>query len=63
MTNAANPATFTLTADANVYGIFVIGARVQGTGVLLSAHKFTTMRPLLTGDEISVIYSVSAASA
>ena len=62
LTNAATRAVFTCNATKTMYGLFLVSlATKQGTtGTLVSVAKFVTARPVLSGDELLVTYTMTA---
>ena len=62
--NSGAPAIFSFTAGASVNGAFLASASAKGatTGILYAASKFPTTRTMLSGDVLSVIYTISASS-
>lgn len=64
LSNSASPAIFSFTAGASVNGAFLASnsAKAGTTGVLFAASKFPATRTMLTGDVLSVIYTISVAS-
>jgi hypothetical protein len=64
--NTENPAVFTSAAgNVNIWGIGLLSVSTKGStsGVLLSAAKYSTVRNLpVTGDQLSVKYTLSLAN-
>ena len=60
-TNSASPATFTISASNTVAGCFITtNSAVGGTGgTLFSAADFASSRAVLSGDTLTVTYTVS----
>lgn len=52
-TNQDDPAVFTPTQDANVYGSFLVSSSTKGgnTGLLISVARFSTTKALSIGNE------------
>lgn len=57
LNNQAAKAIFTPTADATVYGSFIVSNQVKGsnTGLVLSAVRFSTTKPLSAGLEAKLV--------
>ena len=57
MDNAANKAVFTPTAERNIYGSVIVSNPTKGanTGLVLSAVRFSTMKPLSIGLEARLV--------
>lgn len=55
--NSASKAVFTPTAEANVYGSFMVANPTKGsnTGLLLSVVRFSTVKPLSVGLEAKLV--------
>lgn len=64
ITNSANKATFTINATKTVYGGFLISVATKSatTGTLMAAAKFGTARSVVSGDQLLITYTFSAAS-
>lgn len=64
--NTANPAVFTSASDTvNIWGVGMLSVSTKGStsGTLLSVAKYSTVRSLpVTGDQISVKYTLSIAN-
>lgn len=60
--NTASRAVFTINATKTMYGVFLASTSAKsGTlGSLLSVAKFTTARPVISGDELLVTYTMTA---
>ena len=60
--NTAARATFTINATKTMYGVFLVSTSAKsGTlGTLLSVASFTTARPVISGDELLVTYTMTA---
>ena len=61
-TNSASPATFTINASNTVAGCFITtNSTKSGTspGILFSAADFASSRAVLSGDTLTVTYTVS----
>ncbi len=65
VTNSANRAEFTMTADKTIYGGVITSASAKGaaTGVLTSAVRFSSPKVLETGAILRVVAANSLASA
>ena len=65
ITNSAAKATFSINASKNIYGAFMQSVSTIGatTGTLLCAARFSAARSVVSGDQILVTYTLSAASA
>lgn len=63
--NSASPAIFSFTSAASVNGAFLTTNSTKGgtTGNLIAASKFPATRSMLIGDVLSIIYTISIASA
>jgi hypothetical protein len=61
MTNASSRAVFTITADARLYGGFLVSSSVKGgnTGLLLSVARFSTPRDVTNGGTFRVAYGLT----
>ncbi len=61
-TNAASAASFTIAQGITVYGAFLgtAAAKTDVSGVLMSAKKFWTARPVVSADVLAVTYVVTA---
>lgn len=64
LSNSTAPAIFSFTSGASVNGAFLTSSSTKGgtTGTLFAASKFPATRTMLTGDVLSVIYTISVAS-
>lgn len=64
ITNAASRADFIFTADATIYGAFLIsdGTKSGTGGVLLSAARFGASKVVATSDELLLTYAFSLSS-
>lgn len=67
ITNSANPAVFTATAGATIYGAVLCNASNKSgtgdaTGFMVAATRYSSARALLTNDVASVSYTISATS-
>lgn len=63
-TNAASVAVFTFNLDTTITNAFVVSTDVKG-GVVqtaLSSLKLATARPMLSGDDLEVTFTLTAAS-
>lgn len=62
ITNTANRAVFTINATKTIYGAFIASSATKSdtTGTLFAAKKFTSSRAVVSGDTISVGYTVNA---
>ena len=60
--NTASRAVFTINATKTMYGVFLVSTSAKsGTlGTLLSVASFTTARPVISGDELLVTYTMTA---
>ena len=60
--NTASRAVFTINATKTMYGVFLAStAAKQGTlGTLVSVASFATARPVISGDELLVTYTMTA---
>jgi len=60
-TNSASPATFNITASNTVAGCFITTDSTRGgtAGILFSAADFASSRAVLSGDTLTVTYTVS----
>lgn len=70
ITNTASPATFTASAavSTTIYGAGMVNVNTKGdnsspSGILFCATRFGTARPFNEGEEINIVYTVSASSA
>lgn len=65
-TNAASKCDFVMACASTItlYGAFLtnVAAKTATTGVLICAKKFTTARPVVDNDEISVTYQITLTS-
>lgn len=61
-TNTASPAAFTINGTATVAGMFLTTNNTVGgtTGTLFNATDFSASRGVISGDVLSVIYTISA---
>jgi hypothetical protein len=59
--NVASPAVFTITGTATVGGCFITTSNTKGgtAGTLFSATDFPTARSVLSGDTLTVTYTIS----
>lgn len=64
ITNAASRASFVFNATKTIYGAFVISNNTKAgtTGTLFSAARFSTARPVESGDELLLTYTFNASS-
>lgn len=64
ITNSANRATFTFNATTTIYGAFLISDATVGgtTGALFSAARFSSSKSVVSGDQLLLAYTFSAAS-
>jgi hypothetical protein len=62
--NAASPAEFTMNAPKTIYGGFITSGSVKAgtTGVLLSAVKAGTSKPVIAGDVLKVTAGITLSS-
>lgn len=62
--NSASPAIFTITSNATVYGGFLVSASAKSatTGILGSALKFTTSKPVEARDTLRVTLTLTLVS-
>lgn len=62
MTNVASPATFTISDTATVYGIGLCSDNVKGAsdGTLWCTAAFSAEIPVVDGDELNVVYQLTA---
>lgn len=65
LTNTASKATFTINATKTVYGAFLVSSSAKSgtTGVLMAASKNAVARAVVSGDILTVDYTVNIASA
>lgn len=65
ITNSASQATFTFNSNATVYGAFLISsATISGTtGTLFSGAQFGSSKSAVSGDQLLLTYTYTAASA
>lgn len=65
ITNSANKATFTFNDTITVYGAFLVSASAKSatTGSLFSAARFGTAKSVVSGDQMLLTYTITAASA
>lgn len=61
ITNANNPATFTISGNVTVYGVFIVSSssKLASTGILAAASKFSSSKSLSADDVLSVRYSIN----
>lgn len=61
ISNAANRATFTVNATVTLYGAFLVSSNQKnGTGgVLWSAARFASARPLVDDDELLITFQIA----
>lgn len=64
VTNADSRATFTMNATKNVYGAFLVSSPVKGatSDVLFSVVRFSTVKPVESGDILRVRAEFSSVS-
>lgn len=64
VTNSAAAASFTFNATKTIYGAFLASASAQNatTGVLFSAAQFASPKNVVSGDQLLLTYTFSAAS-
>lgn len=64
ITNSANKATFTINATKTIYGGFLasVATKSSTSGTLMAAAKFGTARSVVSGDQLLITYTFSAAS-
>lgn len=55
----ATPATFNITANGTLYGIFICGAATGTSAILWSTAAFTTPVPVSNGDQMKVTYTLA----
>lgn len=62
VSNAANPAQFTISANTTVYGAFITStsAKQSNSGILLCAARFASPKTLAVNDVISITYAIAA---
>jgi hypothetical protein len=65
VTNSASQASFTFNAALNIYGAFLISsATISGTGgTLFSGAQFGASKSVVSGDQLLLTYTYTAASA
>lgn len=65
ITNSATRAIFTMNATKTIYGCFLASASAKQStlGTLMSATLFTNARAVISGDELLVTYTLTAADA
>ncbi|MDR3427803.1 hypothetical protein [Silvimonas sp.] len=65
ITNSASQATFTFNATVTIYGAFLASSStISGTtGTLFSAARFSSSKSVVSGDQLLLTYTFSAASA
>jgi hypothetical protein len=65
VTNSANRATFNINATKTIYGAFLISDNTKSgtTGTLMAASRFSASRNVVSGDDLLITYSFSAADA
>lgn len=65
ITNSANRATFTFNDTKTVYGAFLVSTATKSgtTGTLFSAARFASSKAVVSGDELLLTYTFTAASA
>lgn len=63
LTNSANKATFTINATKTIYGAFLVSTSTKSgiTGTLMSATRFSAARSVVSGDQLLITYTFSAA--
>lgn len=63
ITNSASVATFTINTTVTVYGAFLVSISAKGgtSGTLMSCTRFGAARDLISGDQLLVTYTFSAA--
>lgn len=61
MDNSAVKAAFNVTADATLYGAFLasVATKGTGTGTLLSVVRFTTPKPVSTGQRLELLAGIT----
>jgi len=64
ITNSASKATFTINNTKTVYGGFLQSSagKSSATGTLMAAAKFGTARSVVSGDQLLITYTFSAAT-
>lgn len=65
ITNSANRATFTFNDTKTIYGAFLVSSSTKSgtTGTLFSAARFASSKAVVSGDELLLTYTFTAASA
>jgi hypothetical protein len=65
ITNSASQATYTFNASITVYGAFLVStSTISGTtGTLFSAARFASSKSVVSGDQLLLTYTFTAASA
>jgi hypothetical protein len=65
ITNSASPAVITFASPVSIYGAFLSSSSVQSgtSGTLLAAAKFASVRAMLAADQLSIVYTLTIASA
>lgn len=63
-TNSASKATFTFNATKTIYGAFLASASAKSatTGTLFAAARFSASKAVVSGDQLLLTYSFTAAS-
>jgi hypothetical protein len=65
VTSAAQPAVFTFSANGSINGAFLVSSsQISGTsGILMSIAAFTAAKAVTAGDQLTLTYVMTAASA
>jgi hypothetical protein len=63
ITNSASPAEFSISGSGTIEGAFLTDAESGTSGTLICGVDFTSSRSVISGDTVSVTYTLSAADA